>query len=179
MTVRPHRKLGPMPRTPCGLLCLLTVGLALACDEGLTPVALCPPHFQGICGTVTFRGTLPESTDVVYVVAYAAFPQSLNDLSSFQPLPPPMLKLDSGARAGAQPYALSLPNGTYHWILAAWKKVGTLSAQNADSLLREAGYYRNPADTTQAGIVVVNGAAGGIDFVVDFTNMHPVSYYFP
>jgi len=27
--------------------------------------------------------------------------------------------------------------------------------------------------------VVVNGAATGIDFVVDFTNMHPVSYYFP
>jgi hypothetical protein len=64
-------------------------------------------------------------------------------------------------------------------VLAAWKKQGALSQQNADTLLREAGYYKNPADTTQAGVVVVNGAATGIDFVVDFTNMHPVSYYFP
>jgi hypothetical protein len=45
--------------------------------------------------------------------------------------------------------------------------------------LREAGFFRNGADTTQAQGVVVNGAAQGIDFVVDFTNMHPVSYYFP
>ena len=168
-----------MPRLSRSAWCLLTASVSLACDDGLKPVALCPPHFQGICGTVTFRGALPESTDVVFVVAYAAFPQTLNDLSNFQPLSPPMLQLDSAARAGPQSYALSLPNGTYHWILAAWKKMGTLSAQNADSLLREAGYYRDPADTTQAGVVQVNGAAGGVDFVVDFTNMHPVSYYFP
>lgn len=161
------------------LWCLLTAGAAAACNEGLTPQTVCPAGFQGICGSVTFRGALPESTDVVYVVAYATFPQSQNDLFSFQPLPPPTLGLDSAARTRAQPYALPLPNGTYHWVLAAWKKQGALSQQNADSLLREAGYYKNPADTTQAGVVVVNGAATGIDFVVDFTNMHPVSYYFP
>lgn len=156
-------------------MCLLTAGLALACNEGLQPHV----GFNGIRGTVTFRGALPESTDVVFIVAYAAFPQSLNDLTSFQPVPPPTLLLDSASRARPQPYSLSLPNGTYHWILAAWKKVGPLSQQNADSLLREAGYYKNPADTTQAGVVVVNGTATGVDFVVDFTNMHPVSYYFP
>jgi hypothetical protein len=164
-----------MPRTSCGLLCLLTAGMALACDEGLKP----QPGFNGILGTVTFRGTLPESTDVVYIAAYATFPQSQSDLFTFKPLPPPTLRLDSAARANPQPYTLPLPNGTYHWVLAAWKKQGVLSPQNADTLLREAGYYRNPADTTQAGVVVVNGSATGVDFVVDFTNMHPVSYYFP
>lgn len=171
--------MGAMPRLRCGLLCLLTAAATLGCDEGLKPQTICPAGFQGVCGTVTFRGTVPDSTDVVYVVAYATFPQSLTDLFSFQPVPPPTLRLDSAARAQAQPYALPLPNGTYHWVLAAWKKQGALSQQNADSLLREAGYYRNPADSTQAGVVVVNGAATGIDFVVDFTNMHPVSYYFP
>lgn len=175
----PHRKLGSMPRLLRSLLCLLSAGVAIACNEGLKPQAICPPGFQGVCGTVTFRGALPDSTDVVYVVAYATFPQSQSDLFNFQPLPPPTLRLDSAARAIGQPYALPLPNGTYHWVLAAWKKLGALSQQNADSLLREAGYYRNPADTTQPGVVVVNGAATGIDFVVDFTNMHPVSYYFP
>lgn len=168
-----------MLRTRCGLLCLLSVGMSLACDEGLKPQTVCPAGFRGICGTVTFRGALPESTDVVYVVAYATFPQSQSDLFTFQPVPPPTLSLDSAARATAQPYALPLPNGTYHWVLAAWKKQGALSQQNADSLLREAGYYKNSADTTQAGTVVVNGTAPGVDFVVDFTNMHPVSYYFP
>ena len=174
-----QRKLGSMPRTHRGLWCLLTAGVAAACNEGLTPQAICPADFQGICGSVTFRGALPDSTDVVYVVAYATFPQSQNDLFNFQPLPPPTLGLDSVARTKRQAYALPLPNGTYHWVLAAWKKQGVLSQQNADTLLREAGYYRNPADTTQVGVVVVNGAATGVDFVVDFTNMHPVSYYFP
>lgn len=164
-----------MPRVSRSVLGLLTAGVALACNEGLQPRV----GFSGIRGTVTFRGALPESTDVVFVVAYAAFPRSQGDLFTYQPLSPPTLNLDSAARANPQPYALQLPGGTYHWVLAAWKKQGPLSQQTADSLLREAGYYRNPVDTTQVGVVVVNGTTTGIDFVVDFTNMHPVSYYFP
>ena len=163
---------------------VLATGLALlGCDDGLTPrpaPTTCPAAFVGICGTVTFRGAVPESTDVVYVAAYATFPTSQAELFSFQPLPPPTLLLDSAARATPQRYQIPLPGGTYHWVLAAWKKQGALSPANADSLLREAGYYRNPADTTRPGTVVV-GSAGtdSIDFVVDFTNMHPVSFYFP
>ena len=152
---------------------------ALACDAGLAPQPTCPPGFVGICGTVTFRGALPDSTDVVYVVAYTTFPTTQNDLFDFKPLPPPTLRLDSVARAAPQAYTLALPAGTYQWVLAAWKKQGTLSAQNADSLLREAGFYRDPADTSQAGTIVVSGPVTGVNFIVDFTNMHPVSFYFP
>ena len=160
---------------------LVAAGLALlGCDDGLTPESTCPVGFVGICGTVTFRGALPESTDVVYIVAYATFPTSPAELFTFQPLSPPTLSLDSAARANPQPYQLPLPDGNYAWVLAAWKKLGLLSLATADSLLREAGYYRNPADTTQPGGVVVSGAGtNAIDFVVDFTNMHPVSFYFP
>ena len=160
---------------------LLAAGLALlGCDDGLTPQPVCPAGFVGVCGTVTFRGALPESTDVVYVVAYATFPTSQADLFTFQPPSPPILQLDSASRATPQPYQLSLHAGTYQWVLAAWKKQGTFSPANADSLLREAGYYRNPADTTKPGVVVVSAAGtDSISFVVDFTNMHPVSFYFP
>jgi hypothetical protein len=159
---------------------LLVVALgALACDDGLVPQPLCPPGFVGICGRVRFRGPVPDSTDVVYIVAYATFPASQSDLFTFQPQSPPSLHLDSAARATTQPYTLKLPAGTYHWVLAAWKKLGVLTPQDADSLLREAGFYRDPADTSQAGTVVVSGATTGVDFVVDFTNMHPVSFYFP
>jgi len=160
---------------------VVAAGLALlGCDDGLTPQPTCPVGFVGVCGTVTFRGALPESTDVVYIVAYATFPTSTAELFTFQPLSPPTLALDSAARANPQRYQLQLPDGSYAWVLAAWKKQGTLSPANADNLLREAGYYRNPADPTQPGVVTVSGTGtDSIDFVVDFTNMHPVSYYFP
>ncbi|MBI1967454.1 MAG: hypothetical protein HYS40_05655 [Gemmatimonadetes bacterium] len=156
---------------------------ALACDGGLEPVpepSTCPASFQGICGTVVFRGALPESTDVAYVVAYARFPQSQADLFTYTPTIPPTLDLPDSTADSVRFYTLPLIAGRYEWVLAVWKKQGTLTFANADSLLREAGYYRNPADPSQPGIVNVYGAStDSIDFVVDFTNMHPVSYYFP
>src|SRR5437870_159560 len=58
----------------------------LACDEGLHPITC-----SGICGTVTFAGAVPESTQAVYIVAYHTFPHSRDSLFNFQPplpLPP-------------------------------------------------------------------------------------------
>ena len=66
-------------------------------------------------------------------------------------------------------------------MLAAWVKQG-FTPQNADSTLREAGFFRDSGDTTVhgSGIVVVNGTGtDSIDFTIDFTKMHPVSFYFP
>ena len=160
-----------------------TLMAALACDAGLEPApepTTCPASFRGVCGTVVFRGAIPESTDVVYVVAYASFPRSQADLFTFQPAIPPILDLPDSAADSTRFYTLALPSGRYEWVLAVWKKQGTLTFANADSLLREAGYYRNPADTTQPGVVnVYDAGTDSIDFVVDFTNMHPVSFYFP
>jgi hypothetical protein len=157
-------------------------GLALACDGGLAPVAesgSCPPGFTGACGTVVFRGAVPESTQVVYVVAYANFPQSPNDLLTFTPLSPPTLDLPTAPADTIATYRLPLPSGRYEWILAVWKKIGPLTLQNADTLLREAGFYRDTANPSLAGVVDVAGGVDAVDFVVDFTNMHPVSFYFP
>lgn len=151
--------------------------VALACNDGLQPTPLCQPG--AVCGTVTFRGALPDSTDVMYVVAYQAFPQSINALFTFQPAPPPQLRLPTPGDSTSS-YTLPLPSGQYQWVLAVWKKVGTLTIANADTLLREAGYYRDPADSTKAGVVTVRASgADSVNFVVDFANMHPVSYYFP
>lgn len=162
----------------------LALAATFACDEGLAPLpepTTCPAGFVGICGTVTFRGAVPESTAFVYVVAYQTFPQTRAELFSFQPpqtaLQP--LRLDTSSAF----YTTPLANGRYEWVLAAWVKQGFTPA-NADSTLREAGFYRGRggADTTRfgSGIVVVSGAGtDSIDFAVDFTNMHPVSFYFP
>ena len=71
-----------------------------------------------------------------------------------------------------------MPNGRYEWVVAVWKRVGLLVADN----LAEAGFYRDKADptNTQPGIVVVNGTGtDAIDFVIDFDNMHPVCTYIP
>ena len=164
---------------------LLVLASVLACNDGLKPTPVpttCPTGFVGICGNVTFRGTLPDSTDALYLVAYAAFPQSTSDLFNFLPFPPATLPLPAAGDSVVH-YTLPLPNGAYHWVLAVWKKVGTLNPGNpasADSLLREAGYYRDPADSTQPGIVQVNATGTDhVDFIVDFANMHSVSYFFP
>lgn len=156
--------------------------LVLACDGGLEPepATACSAGVVGICGTVRFRGAIPESTDVVYVIAYPSFPQDQSDLFTFQPAAPatpPILALGDTIAT----YELRVPPGRYEWVLAVWKKIGVLNPATAEDLLRESGFYRDPADTSRAGVVTV--AAGGtrdsVDFIVDFDNRHPISYWFP
>jgi len=155
------------------------VGLA-ACNEGLQPTPLCAPSVPGICGRVTFQGTEPDSTEGVLIVAYPTFPHSRNDLLTFQPFPPPP-SLDRPFR-GSQFYALPLGNGRYEWVVAVWKKVGAFAPgfSNADSLLQEAGFYRDTADPMAPGVVVVHDSStDSVNFVIDFSNMHPICTYFP
>jgi len=152
----------------------------LGCNDGLQPTPICPPDLVGVCGHVTFKGTEPDSTLALYIVAFATFPQSRADLFNFRPFPPQQLAV--AAPGDSVAYSLSLPNDQYHWVVVVWAKVGLnpTDTANADSHLMEAGYYRNPADTTQAGVVTVqNSGTAHVDFVVDFGNMHSVSYFFP
>ena len=153
---------------------LVTLG-ALACNNGLQPVPVCPPGFVGICGTVAFRGAVPDSTQAVFIVAFDSFPQTLSDLFKFKPASPVQLPLDRPTFA----YAVPLPNGRYDWVLAVWQKVGTLTPQTAGTLLQETGFYRDASDTTKPGVVLVDGTRTGVDFVIDFDNRHPVCSYFP
>lgn len=154
------------------VLTALAAIAVLACDGGLQPEPRCP---SGICGTVTIRGAQPESTDAVFVIAYRTFPQTCDDIADFVPLPPPAISLDSPTAT----YALPLPDGRYEWIVAAWKKLGALTLTPADTaILREAGFYRDPANTSQPGAVTLAGAAvDGIDFVVDLDDLHPITDY--
>ena len=157
-----------------------------ACNEGLQPTPAptsCPQGFVGICGTATLRGTLPDSTQGLFIVAYASFPESLRALLTFRPLPPPAAPLPPPGDSTVF-YTVPLPNGRYEWVLAVWQKQGTLKADfsNADSLFREAGFYRDAEDTTShgSGIVVVNSSGtDSIDLVIDFGNMHRICTYFP
>jgi hypothetical protein len=172
-------------RMRTAVACVALVGLvaAAACNEGLSPAPACPRDVVGICGTATIRGTLPDSTQGLFIVAYTAFPESIQALLTFKPFPPPAVSLPPSGDSTVF-YTLPLPSGRYEWVLAVWQKQGTLRADfsNADSLFREAGFYRDAGDTTPhgSGVVLVNGAVtDSIDFVIDFRNMHRICTYFP
>ena len=159
------------------LATLLAAVLGAACDKGLQPELICARDLVGVCGTVHFRGTIPPNTDNVFVAAYATFPQTCDELiANRQPFIPGSVPYTDSVT----PYSVPLLPGTYQWVLAVWKKVGTITLSRADTaLLRVAGYYRNPADTTQPGVVTVpsGGAAGDIDFVVDFDRLRPATAF--
>ena len=143
----------------------------LACNDGLQPITC-----SGICGTVTFAGAVPESTQAVYIVAYHTFPHSRDSLFNFQP---PLSSLHALTLGGVPTfYDIAVEPGHYEWVLAVWVKQG-FNLTNADSTLRESGYYRDPADTSQPGVVdLTGGPADSINFVVDFTHMHPPCHYY-
>ncbi|MGE5801128.1 MAG: hypothetical protein ACM358_02620 [Gemmatimonadota bacterium] len=156
-------------------VCVAPVAFLAACGGGLQPEPICAPTLVGACGTLRFRGAIPDSTDNVFIAAYATFPQSCTDLINNRrpPIPGSVPYADSVAE-----YSVPLDPGTYHWLVAVWKKIGALTLSAADTaLLRVAGYYRNPADTTLPGVVTVpNGAAaGGLDFTADFDNLRPAT----
>jgi len=144
----------------------------------------CPTGFVGICGTVTLQGQLPDSlqdsTQAVFIGAYHTFPSAPESLFHIQPFPPSAIPIDHATHF----YTLRVPSGRYEWVLAVWQKKSTapLSAQNADTLLREIGFYRAGVDTTAhgSGIVTVSGTGtDSIDFVIDFSHMHRICDYFP
>jgi hypothetical protein len=153
---------------------LLLLAVA-ACGGGLEPEPVGARSLVGVCGTIRFHGTIPDSTDNVFVAAYATFPQTCDDLiQNRQPFIPSGVPYTDTAAA----YSVALPPGTYHWLLAVWKKVGTLTLSAADTaLLRVAGFYRSAVDSTQPGIVAVpgGGAAGDIDFRVEFDSLKPAT----
>jgi hypothetical protein len=168
-------------RMPSRVWCvaLVAVVAALACNDGLRPTpaaTTCPVGVRGICGTVTFRGAVPDSTQAVFIVAFDTFPRTQTELFTFKPaLPTPL------ALANAQDfYTVALPDGRYEWVVAVWQKVGTLTPQTARSLLAETGFFRDASDTTKRGVVVVNGTGTDhVDFVIDFTSRHAICTYFP
>ncbi len=167
-----------MPSRVSGIALVAAVA-ALACNDGLQPTpaaTTCPAGFRGICGTVTFRGVLPDSTQAVFIVAFDTFPRTQTALFTFKPALPAPLPLGTASEF----YTVPLPDGRYEWVVAVWQKVGTLTPQTARSLLAETGFFRDSGDTTKRGVVVVHGTGTDhVDFVIDFANRHAICTYFP
>ena len=153
----------------------VVVAVVAACGRGLEPEPVCAPTLVGACGRLRFRGAVPDSTDNVFIAAYLTFPRTCTELiANRQPFIPSSVPYTVSATT----YGVPLQPGAYQWLLAVWKKVGNLTLSNADTaLLRVAGYYRDPADTTQPGVVTVPAGAfaNNVDFVVDFDRLEPAT----
>lgn len=161
------------------LAAAVVLPLALGCDGGLKPEFASTNCRVGICGTIHFRGVVPESTDYVRAVVYAFVPRTANELTAFAGFSD---VLPVHAESTFYSCCITrLPPGPYGWVLVVWKKVGTLDVTTANALLRYAGAYLDPADTTKFGAVVVpsNGGVGGVDMVADFGRMRSISDFFP
>lgn len=157
-------------------LIALIAPLALpACDAGLEPEPICARTLVGACGTLHFQGIPPDSTDNVFIAAYVTFPTTCQELiDNRRPFLPGSVPYTDSVAA----YSVPLDPGPYQWVLAVWKKVGSLTLTPADTaILRVAGYYRDAIDTTLAGGIAVpnGGSVGDIDFVVDFDHLRPAT----
>src|SRR2546427_6086049 len=126
----------------------MCAAVALACNEGLHPTT-CP----GICGTVTYHGSLPDSlrdsTAAVLIVAFSTFPQTPADLLHFQPPVPAFV--DTG---GPPPrFVLPVPPGSSDWVLAGRVKKSAPPRRGGDpdSPLRGCGFYPDAGHTTAHG----------------------------
>jgi len=157
----------------------LLLPLALGCDGGLKPEIASMNCPTGICGTVRFRGAVPDSTEWVRVVVYASVPTNASQLTAYAGFSD-VLPLGT-ASAFYSCCITALPPGPYRWVLVVWKKLGALDVTTAPDLLRELGAYQNPADTTQFGTVGVpgSGGVGGINMVADFGKMRSITDFFP
>lgn len=154
---------------------MVAAGVGGACGRGLEPEPICAPTLVGLCGTLRFRGAVPPNTENVFIAAYLSFPQTCTDLiNNRQPVIPGSVPFTDSVAA----YSVPLSPATYHWVVAVWKKPGTLTLTPADTqYLRVAGYYRSPADSTQPGVVTVPSAAaaGDINFGVNFDSLRPAT----
>jgi hypothetical protein len=154
---------------------LLLAAVVAACGGGLEPEPICARSLIGLCGTVRFRGAVPANTENVFIAAYLAVPQTCTDLiNNRRPVVPKSVPFTDTAAA----YGVALDPGAYHWVVAVWKKPGMLTLSPADTqYLRVAGYYRDPADSTQRGVVTVpsSSAVRNIDFVVNFDSLRPAT----
>src|SRR6266480_3050330 len=109
----------------------LVIVVLIACG-GLEPEPICAPNLVGLCGTLRFRGTVPDSTDAVFIAAYLTLPQTCNDLiNNRRPVVPGSVPYTDSAAA----YSVAIDPGTYHWIVAVWKKLGALTISPQDTAL--------------------------------------------
>lgn len=133
------------------------LAIVLACANGLEPVP-----FQGISGSISYRGTEPDSTEWIRLGAFREVPATIVDFLSFSAVSDP---LSPGADSVS--YLLGLDTGLYRWVPIVWKKANVPVPDG----LRILGWYTgtdDPFGDPGRFLVVQDTANDGIDLIADF-----------
>jgi hypothetical protein len=143
------------------ILLILAFTLALcACDEGLAPVP-----FQGISGSITYDGSVPDSTEWVRVAAFQDLPQTEIELLDFAAISNELIPLEDSTR-----YVVDLDTGDYQWLPVVWKKADTPLTPDA---LRILGWYTSgggPFDAPRPVPVESDQETANTNVLADYEN---------
>jgi hypothetical protein len=143
------------------LLTVIGVAALGGCPSGIEPVP-----FQGIGGTISFVGDVPDNTDWVRLIVYRSTPQDSADFLGFVAFTDtlPLARTNT-------PYLLGLEAEEYGWLPLVWKeKDADLSAGS----LRVLGWYTaggGPFDPPASVTVESGKETDEVDLVGDFDNM--------
>ena len=164
------------------LLVLIILCLLLAsCDAGLAPP---PPIELGFSGTVYFTpGSWPSRDSLVGLMIFASEIYPLDSAMAFAGLfsdPPTIFVYPSMSEsllpfsADSISYSFPLRSGTYKYIGVVQQISSDLKTRGM-RVFRVVGFYKDAADLSQPGSVVVNDSSQvkEINIQVDFRNPPP------
>jgi hypothetical protein len=152
--------------------------LLVACDGGLAPP---PPVELGFSGTVHFTpGSWPPSDSLVSIMIFASKIYPLDSATVFAGLfsNPPSIFLypDIGKSlpffVDSISYLFPLRSGTYKYIGVVQQISSDLFTRGI-RVFRVVGFYKDPANLSQAGSVIVNDNSQVIDINVDVDFRNP------
>ena len=149
-----------MTKLTCRLAPALVLLLIPACDDGIEPVP-----FQGVSGQVRFQGEPPDSTEWVRLAVYSQPPSSTGELIAFVAFSDTLALSDSAF------FAIPLEVGTYRWMPAVWKGIGTPVSVTS---LRVIGWHTDgtgPFAEPATFDVVPDRETAGIDFTATFDTL--------
>ena len=162
--------------TPLGIILVFAVIMSCYKGHGLSP----PGDTQGIQGRITFTGTWPDSTLMVWVAVLENYPEGITDENELL-----LFIVENLAAYGEIPefvdhydYQLDVQEpGVYAWVLVVWFPDIEDYLQGVKEL---GAYYKDPEQLElPTPVNVLPGVIlDGIDIVADFANINRETPFF-
>ena len=160
---------------------IILFSLISGCDHGISPTSADNTILEpGFSGTITFKGTWPDSVSGTYLVV---FKDELKSLSDFNILNIKFVSLGipfgsttfnySSLDSAYLPQQGHLADGEYDYVAVAQVTSPTISVNRKD--WRVAGVYYANNDYSQPGKLVIppNTMVRNINIICDFNNPPP------
>lgn len=154
-----------------GCVCVVALVLGTACsDHGLEPL------HEGISGRITFVGAWPDTTEWVRFAVFKKLPATVFDI----PINPPLFSDTLPRFVSTYNYEMTVPAGTYEWIVLAWKPKKQNATSDFSGLDTLAMYAQPGTQRVPLAITVPSQRLlTGIDIVADFAVLSPPSPILP